>query len=843
MHAVEHYIDAAYEHRRAVLAITLALILVVSGGIAFLEVDTTFEEVQVGSEEEAAMDRLEEHFDLDDDRTYAQLVIESENVFDRETLLASLQLQEAILEHEDIAPTLVDDEATFGLANLLAEVAATEAGLDGGELSIEQQRELIASMEQAEIDAIVTELLASEQASELLQFLPNEFEGGAKAEATMIVVAQEVDGEISSGAASDDIVESQLAMVELGEASDEAVSVIGLGLLTDEMDQSTADTLALLGPLALFAVLLILTIAYRRLLDITLSLLGIVLVLLWTFGMLGWLDIAFNPILIAIPVFLIGMSIDFGIHVFMRYRERQDAGTDTPGRAMSAALAGVGVALLWITVTTVTGFLSNLVSPMQPIRELGLMAAIGILGAFVVFVGLMPVVKVELESWLGDGDGAESDHAIGTGDGVVGRLLASVSTGATTIPLVIIVVALLITGLATATALGVDTSYDHEDNIADSAPGWTENLPGPLAPGEYTAKDNLELVDEQFVRDGSTGEFLIEGEVTDPAVLTQIQSALSAAGETESVTTLANGDPVATDPLSLMHALALEDAAFAQQLAAADTTGDGLPDQDIAGLYDSMFELAPAQAGEVIHQGADGYESLRVSLAVSDLVDDGTVTEELRELATEMETAGVDVTATGDSITHHVIEQEIIKTVLVSLFVTLLVVGVLLMGVYRVVHGSATLGLVTLLPVALAVAWIIATVDLLGYSLDVVTALTASLTIGIGIDYSIHVSERFRDELEHVASTEAAIRRTLRGTGGALFGSAATTAVGFGVLAFAINPMLQQFGLITAIMIAFAFIGAVVLLPSLLLLWSKTFCVDPALACSVETEESVQVAD
>lgn len=130
--------------------------------------------------------------------------------------------------------------------------------------------------------------------------------------------------------------------------------------------------------------------------------------------------------------------------------------------------------------------------------------------------------------------------------------------------------------------------------------------------------------------------------------------------------------------------------------------------------------------------------------------------------------------------------------------------------------------------------------ELLGYSLDVVTA---SLTIGIDIDYSIHVTERFRDELEDVSSTDVAIRQTLRGTGGALFESAATTAAGFGVLAFAINPMLQQFGLITAVMIVFVFIGAVVLLPSLLLGWSRLFCGDPALACSIDGTDTVHPSD
>ncbi|MFB6198704.1 MAG: MMPL family transporter, partial [Halobacteriaceae archaeon] len=59
------------------------------------------------------------------------------------------------------------------------------------------------------------------------------------------------------------------------------------------------------------------------------------------------------------------------------------------------------------------------------------------------------------------------------------------------------------------------------------------------------------------------------------------------------------------------------------------------------------------------------------------------------------------------------------------------------------------------------------------------------------------------------------------GTGGALLGSAATTVGGFGVLAFAILPPLQQFGIITGITIIYAFGASVFLLPSLLILWLR----------------------
>jgi hypothetical protein len=144
-----------------------------------------------------------------------------------------------------------------------------------------------------------------------------------------------------------------------------------------------------------------------------------------------------------------------------------------------------------------------------------------------------------------------------------------------------------------------------------------------------------------------------------------------------------------------------------------------------------------------------------------------------------------------------------------------------LMITYRVSDGSASLGAVTLLPVAFSVTWILGTMFLLDIPFNVVTGMITSLTIGLGVAYSIHLSERYTQELERSDSVWAAMDTAVTGTGGALLGSAATTVGGFGVLVFAILPPLQQFGIITGLTIIYAFLGSVFVLPSLLVVWTR----------------------
>jgi predicted RND superfamily exporter protein len=110
---------------------------------------------------------------------------------------------------------------------------------------------------------------------------------------------------------------------------------------------------------------------------------------------------------------------------------------------------------------------------------------------------------------------------------------------------------------------------------------------------------------------------------------------------------------------------------------------------------------------------------------------------------------------------------------------------------------------------------------LLDISFTTETAIITSIAIGLGVDYSIHVAERFVLERGRTDDLAAALDATVQGTGGALLGSAATTAAGFGVLMLALVPSLQRFGTVTAITIVYAFLASVLVFPSVLVLWDR----------------------
>jgi predicted RND superfamily exporter protein len=723
-------------------------------------------------------------------------------------------LQQNVSELKSLADELQTERAEFQ--------NATSANLSA-------QIDQLESMNESEIDDVIGLVLSDDNdgGQTVFGFMPTGYEpGSTESSATMLLVTQtSTTDSAASGAASDQLRDAQLAMQDIAQSRDDGQEylVFGSGVISDEIQSSQEDSILIVAPMAAIFVFFALVIAYRDILDILLGLFGIAAVLGWTFGFMGWTGVDFNQIFIAVPVLLIGLSIDYAIHIFMRHREeRQVSDGLGPRASMRVALGGVGVALVWVTATTVIGFLSNLTSPVPPIQDFGVVSSFGITAAFLIFGVLIPGLKVELDELLERFGFDREKRAFGTGGGAFSSVLAVGSTAARKSPMAVILLALVVTAGGGYGATQVDTSFSQSDFLAEEPPDWMDELPEPFRPGSYSAKSTLEYVNDNFVREDSQAQILIEGDVTKPATLRRIDTAGDAAEEKGVTQTLSNGEADITSPLSAMQSVAAENETFNATFQAADTDGDGVPDRNVEGVYDELFEVAPDTAQNVLYRTEDGsYEAARMVVSVRGGASGSAITTQMRDVASVANRPGVTVTATGGAILNKIVQDQLLETVVESLLITLVAVFAFLMVTYRITEGSATLGAVTLMPVAFSVAWILGTMFLADIPFNVLTGMITSLTVGLGVAYSIHLSERYNQELERTGDVWDAMDRAVTGTGGALLGSAATTVGGFGVLVFAILPPLQQFGIITGMTIIYAFLASVLVLPSMLVVWTK----------------------
>ena len=854
-----------------ILLCTVLVTVVLGVGLGSLEESSSLEQFETDSAEAEKLETIHRTYGTDEtNRTAAQVVIRGEDVLSKSGLLESLSLQRELIADERIEPTLVEDEPVADIASVIATAAIEQeragAAVEDGEInesalpepvepdetaatgfvpddydasgasgpSVDDQIAQLEAMDESAVEALLDHLLTAEENRGLYAFLPTDHEPGAtSSDARTLYVTQETtEPPVDGGEAPDRLVTSQLAMAEhVDERFGDDGFVLGAGIFADEIDRSLTDSLAIAIPLALLFVTAVLSIAYRDPLDIVTGLVGIVLVLLWTFGVMGWLGITFNQLMIAVPVLLIGLSIDYAIHVFMRHREARrraeetadgsgESDTAPPRAAMGTVLTGVGAALVFVTAAAVIGFLSNLVSPIGPIREFGIASAVGIAAALVIFGLAVPAAKIELDERLEARGWDRRRRAFGTGRGPTRNALAAGATTARRVPWIVVVLALVLTAGGVVGATQLDTSFDQNDFMADEPPAWAASLPGPFGVGEYTAKENLAYANDRFLRTDARTHVLVEGHVAQNDIFEDLQVAHRSAGERESVVRLADGRAHVVSPYTVMNELAAENETVATAVEEADQTGDGLPDRNIRSVFEAMFDADEERAASVIHRDDDNrYESIRLTVSVRGDAGGKAVTEDTRAVAAVMDDSGRESTATGQAIVYYLIERDLLGTVVQSLAVSLVAMVGFLMGAYRVRHRSAILGALTLLPVGFGVAWILGTMSLLSIPFNVMTGTITSLTVGLGVAYNIHITERFMLERRRGQSVWDALETATTGTGGALLGSAATTVGGFGVLVFAILPPLQQFGLITGTTIVYAFLGSVFVLPCLLAIW------------------------
>jgi predicted RND superfamily exporter protein len=844
------YADLLTRHSKLViLAVVVLTALVVAGTALGGAGQQDIGGFEVDSEETDANDFVRSNYG-GDDGVVAQLVVrnESGDVLTRESLLDGLYLQQTVREDSDLNATL-SDPGFVGIENIVATAAVYEdrraqaggppqtgAGPPTSAPSLSAQIDALESRDSEAVEQLIATVLDPDSdtlgGQDPYQFLPRSYDPGSTEATARLTLITQVD---NSGENADPTAayNAQVAIDELAEQRFDDSFVFGQGVSDDASSRATGDSFAIITPFALVLILFVLGVTYRDVLDILLAFVGIALVMAWLAGIMGWLSIPMNVILISVPFLLIGLSIDYALHVVMRYREAREGTleadeTDTASRSIRPAMAlgfgSVVLALAAATVSTAVGFLSNVVSPLPAIQDFAVLSAGGILAVFVAFGVLLPALKIELDGVIENRIGwSRRKPAFGVDTGLANSALERLAALTTRAPVVIVVIALLLSTTGAYGATTIDTEFNQADFLPEDAPDWAESLPGGLAPGEYTIADDFDYLSDNFQLGGDSGQsqILIRGSVTYPALLETLDSADDSVAAGSSIQVRPDGRAAVEGPHTAIRDIAADNETVAGLVERTDDDGDGLPDENVSAVYAAMYDADRETASQYVSRADDGaVTSARLLLSVRSSQSAQTIAGDTRAYADgiEQNTAEVSAVATGATVTTAVIQDALLETLIEGFTVTLVVILLFLTGLFWARYRSLSLGAVVMVPVVVSLAWLLGAMSLLGIAFNSETAVITSLAIGLGVDYSIHAGERFVDEREKSDTLGMALRSTITGTGGTLLASAATTAAAFGVLAFALSPPLQRFGIVTGLAIIFAFVSVVTMLPGLLVL-------------------------
>ena len=177
------------------------------------------------------------------------------------------------------------------------------------------------------------------------------------------------------------------------------------------------------------------------------------------------------------------------------------------------------------------------------------------------------------------------------------------------------------------------------------------------------------------------------------------------------------------------------------------------------------------------------------------------------------------ITATSESIISVTFTDAIRERQTQAITTTILAALTVLAVFFWIAVRQPALAVIAVGPIVLVLISVLGTMALLGIPYTIVTSIITALSIGIGVDYTIHIIHRYREEYSHVRDPEKAAIRTLSTTGSALLGSALTTGLGLGVLVASPLAASQQFGITAAITIFYSLIVSILVVPPAMTVW------------------------
>jgi predicted RND superfamily exporter protein len=801
---------------------------------------------------------------------YLQVLIQGKdnNVLTIDAIRDTLEIEQKIIENKDVQyvlykqPMNVTSFASSIISFIVYEENMTQLLIAQNVNFSESHHDiLINSLEfitQAQIDQFILgawnhpDPVLREQmrmASRILSkdFVNNMETGEVKAKATLMLVMydskkfEEIDGD------NNPIVDADLEIKEIIKVSEKDFEGVEyMGIYESQYVNHVINTeggMGLLFMMVIIVIIVILLITYRSVLDMMLSMGAIFFAIIWMNAIAIMLGLTFGSIGDVVPIILIGLGIDYAIHMTMRYDEGRKKERKAIRGAMLLAVATVGASLFLSALTTGLAFASNMASDMQPLREFGIFLMVGIICAFILVVTLIPSAKIladtsklkrqhkkekklRLAGELPEGNASNPGSNPGEGnpgsedlnkklkESAIDRGLFRLARATARKPGPILAVALVIAIICGYMALQLSTEYDYKE--------WL--------PTRHQITDDIVYIFDNFDFGIDEADVLVKGNIADPAVLTAMRDTqinidddkhINQGEKYSSILTVM--DDVRTPGGDFPY-----DQTFSDMFNNSDTTLDGIPDVNIDGLFDYLRENENYAAAviSVLHydEGSGEYDGAVIRVYVN--TNGGDFDEAIKnEMDANIEPLekmdNVEAFATGAPIIQHLILNSISTSGLKSLAITVIIAGVILCSLFGYEFRSLAMGAMTLIPVILVVVWIYGSMYMVGIPLTVMTIMIGTITLGIGIDYAIHVTNRFMESIHDDRNVERALETTIVNTGGALFGAAVTTIFGFGILYLSPTNPMRMFGTFTAIAIGFALISSIVVLPATLGIYAR----------------------
>jgi predicted RND superfamily exporter protein len=554
------------------------------------------------------------------------------------------------------------------------------------------------------------------------------------------------------------------------------VRLTGIVMLNNAFPTASQNDMKLLYPIMFVAVILVLVLMLRSIPSTFSTLLVIILMIVSTMGLTGWLGIKLSPPTTIVPIIIMTLAIADCVHILVNFLHFVHDGM-AKYQAMMESLR-INLEPIFLTsLTTVIGFLSLNFSDAPPFRDLGNMASIGVILAFLLSITFLPAMVMLLPVKAFRGETLGSTTMLHLAEFVI-RYKKGL---------------LWIMGIVILFLIAQIPNNRLDDQFV-----------------KYFDETIEFRQDADFTVENLTGIYMIEysldsgrlGGVSDPQFLKKVDNFAQWYRKQPHVIHV----NTLTDVMKRLNRNLHEDQAAWYRL----------PEQsDLSAQYLVLYKFSLPFGLDLNNQINVKESSTRFSVTLESISTQQLLQLEdsaqkwLIEHAPEIRSDGASTTV----MFAHIGSRNIVSMLKGTTLALMLISLILIFALKSLRIGGISL-IPNLVPIGMAFGLWGMSVGKIGLALSVVSGMT----LGIVVDDTVHfLSKYLRARREKKLSREDAVRYAFSTVGTALWVTSLVLIAGFGILAFSHFELNAGMGLLTAITLSLALIADFLFLPPLLI--------------------------
>lgn len=571
-------------------------------------------------------------------------------------------------------------------------------------------------------------------------------------------------------------------------------------IVSDSIDYIRSD-LKVFGVGVVAFIILILIVSFRSVRWVVLPLVACVTSALVMMGYLGWMHWPVTVVSSNFISLLLIITLSLVIHLIVRYREVSEQTPDASQfELVSETVRSKFLPCVYTAVTTMVAFGSLLVSGIRPVIDFGWMMVIGIAISFVLAFTLFPAALMLLPKQKYESTG-EFTAAIMTS---IAKFIENHSKA--TLLLFVVIAGIGLSGLPQLSVENRFIDYYKEDTEIFQGMSLIDEKLGGTTPMDIII--DAPVIDKTEELSASDGDFFEEDAFDDDAgditassywfnsngllEIAKIHAYLESLPETGKVLSIDTG-------MQMLETLNEGEPFNDFKLAVAYKR---LPDS----VKESLITPYLSEDGNQLRFSIRIYESNK-NLKRQQLID--TIRTHLID---ELGLQPAQVNITGMAVLYNNLLQSLFK----SQILTIGAVFIAILIMFTILFRAVRLSIATIVPNMIAAGLILGLMGWVGIPLDIMTITISAISIGIGVDDSIHYVHRFREEYAIDEDYWAAVKRTHNSIGHALYYTTVTVVLGFSILALSNFIPTIYFGLLSGLAMTTALIANLMLLPVLI---------------------------